>query len=65
LVHNVGCGPFKTTTYNVVLYFVTFIDDYSRQILVTFMKTKNQVLKEFKIFKGVIETIIGHKLESL
>ncbi len=29
------------------------------------MKTKNQVLEELKIFKGVIETIIGHKLEIL
>lgn len=29
------------------------------------MKTKNQVLEEFKRFKGVPKTIIGHELKIL
>jgi uncharacterized protein YbcV (DUF1398 family) len=65
LVHSDGSGPFKTIVYNGVFYFVTFIDDYNRQILVTFMKTKNQILEEFKRFKGVAKTITRHTLEIL
>jgi len=65
LVHSDVCGPFKTSAYNGALYFVTFINDYNRWILITFMKIKNQMLEEFKIFKGIVETITWHKLNFL
>jgi hypothetical protein len=48
-----------------MLYFVTFINDYKKHILVTFMKTKSQDLEEFKTFKGVAKTFTWHKLEIL
>jgi hypothetical protein len=43
----------------------TFLDDYNKCILMVFIKTKNQVFEEFKIFKRMAETIIGQKLKIL
>jgi hypothetical protein len=57
LVHNNMCGPFETPAHNGTHYFVTFIDDYNKRILVVFMKIKSQVLEEFKRFKGIIENL--------
>ena len=32
LVHSKVCGPLKVKSFGGALYFVTFIDDYSRKI---------------------------------
>jgi hypothetical protein len=34
------------------LYFVTFIDDYSRRTWIFFMKTKDEVFSRFREFMG-------------
>jgi hypothetical protein len=57
LVHNDMCGPFETPAHNGAHYFVTFVDDYNKRILVVFMKIKSRVLEEFKRFKGIIENL--------
>jgi len=36
-------------------YIVTFIDDFSRRIVVNFLKQKNQVLNNFKEYKVLVE----------
>ena len=48
LVYSDVCGPMKTKTIGGSLYFMTFIDDYSRNIWVYTLKTKDQVLEVFK-----------------
>jgi hypothetical protein len=50
LVHNDVCSPFKHPIHNGAHYFVTFLNDYSKHILMVLIKTKNQVFEEFKIF---------------
>ena len=51
LVHSNLCGPFKVKSKGGALYFVTFIDEHSRNIWVYPLKSKDQVLDMFKQFK--------------
>ena len=47
------------------LYFVTFIDDHSRKVWVSLLKTKDQVLEAFKEFHAKVERETGQKLKSI
>ena len=43
LVHSDVCGPMQTPSFGKYLYFVTFIDDYSRHAWVYPLKEKSEV----------------------
>ena len=57
LIHSYLCGPMSVSTPSGYLYFVTFIDDYSRKTWIYFLKTKesDEVLDRFKEFKALVE----------
>ena len=46
-------------------YFVTFIDDHSRKLWVSVLKTKDEVLTVFKEFQARAERETGHKLKAV
>lgn len=46
-------------------YFITFIDDMSRQIFVYFIKEKGQVFETFKMFKAMVENQTNKKIKVL
>ena len=50
LIHLDVCGPLKVRIHSGALYFVTFIEDYSRKVWAFLLKTKDQILKVFKHF---------------
>jgi hypothetical protein len=37
------------------IYFVTFIDDFSRRTIFNFLNFKNQKFEKFKEFKALVE----------
>jgi hypothetical protein len=39
------------------VYYVSFIDDYSRKTWVYFLKSKDEVFRKFKEFKALIENL--------
>lgn len=47
------------------LYFVVFIDDYSRMTWVYFLRQKSDLFQVFKTFKQMIEIQIGLKIRTL
>ncbi|KAK8914559.1 hypothetical protein KSP39_PZI024198 [Platanthera zijinensis] len=53
--HTDVCGPTKTKSFIRRQYFVSFIDDYSKYVWVYTMKSKNEVLEIFVIWKKWIE----------
>ena len=65
LVHSDVCGPLKVKSFSGALYFVTFIDDYSRKLWAYALKTKNQVLEKFKEFQVLVERQTGKKLKCI
>jgi transposase InsO family protein len=47
------------------LYYVTFIDDFSRKTWIYFMKTKDEVFNRFQEFKAQTENLTGKKIRVL
>ena len=47
LVHSNVCGLLPMKPLGVFLYYVTFIDDFSRKTWIYFMNTKNEVFDKF------------------
>jgi len=65
LVHSDVCGPMKQKSIDVALYFVTFIDDYSRFITVYPLKSKDEVFQRFKEWKAEVENQLGETVKVL
>jgi len=55
IIHLYVCGPMAATSLSKYIYYVTFIDDYSRKCWIYFLKAKDEVLGMFKEFKALIE----------
>jgi hypothetical protein len=55
LIHSDVCGPMSSASLTGSLYYVVFIDDFSRKSCIFFMKTKGQVFSRFQEFKALVE----------
>jgi len=58
-------GPIKPCLFGKHLYFLFFIDDYSRKTWVYFLKEKYNVFNCFKKFKALVEKKISYFIKSL
>ena len=47
------------------LYYVSFIDDFSRKTWIYFLRKKSKVFKRFKEFKSLVENHTDKKIKSL
>jgi hypothetical protein len=47
------------------VYYVSFIDDYSRKTCVYLLKSKDEVFNKFKEFKALIENLFERKIKIL
>ena len=45
------------------VYYVSFIDDFSRKTWIYFMKNKDEVFNKFKEFKALIENHTKKKIK--
>lgn len=67
LVHYDLCGPMSVASPSGFLYYVTFIDDYSRKTWIYFLESKesDEVLGRFKEFKALVENLSGKRIKVL
>jgi hypothetical protein len=65
IVHTDLCGPMKTPSLGGSIYFLTFIDDYSRKTWVYFLKHKSETFDKFKEFKAFVEKQSGLSIKIL
>jgi transposase InsO family protein len=65
LIHSDVCGPMPSSSINGYVYYVPFIDDYSRRTWVYFLKSKDEVFSKFKEFKSLIENLSERKIKML
>lgn len=65
LVHTDLCGPISAQSFGGTLYFMPFIDDYTRMSFVYFLHSKSQALEMFVIFLEMAERQSGNKLVKL
>ena len=65
LIHSDISGPFQIPSLGGSLYFITFIDDFSRWTVVYTMKRKSESLHYFQKFHRFAENHTGCKLSEM
>jgi hypothetical protein len=65
LIHSNVSGLILAALMQGALYYVTFIDDYSRKTWIFFMKTKDKVFNWFREFKAQVEIQTGKRIKVL
>ena len=58
-------GPVKVPSLGKFVYYVSFIDDFSRNTWIYFRKKKFEVFDRFKEFKALVENQIEKKIKVL
>ena len=65
LIHFDVCGPMPSTYISGYEYYVTFIDDYSRNTWIYFLNTKSEEFGKLKEFKALIENHSKRRIKTL
>jgi hypothetical protein len=65
IIHSDICGEMSTPTKDQKVYFITFIDDYSRYGYVYLLKHKPEAFDAFKIFKTEVENQLNKTIKVL
>ncbi|KAL4304503.1 hypothetical protein GQ457_10G014750 [Hibiscus cannabinus] len=64
-VHSDVWGPTRGSSLGGSMYYVTFIDDFSKKVWVYFLKQKSEVFAKFKQWKAQVENQTGRKIKYL
>ena len=59
LVHSDVFGPVNVPSLGKSVYYVSFIDDFSRNTWIYFLKKKSEVFDRFKEFKALVKNQAG------
>jgi len=62
LVHTYLCGPMHTPSVGGALYFIIFIDNYSRFTHLYFLSKKSDTFSKFLQYKALVENHTSHKI---
>jgi 5'-3' exoribonuclease 2 len=65
LVHNDVFGLVTVPSLGGSLYYVSFIDDFSRKTWIYFLRKKSEVFNKFKEFKALVENKTDKKIKVL
>ena len=65
LVHSDVFGPMKVPSLGKSVYYVSFIDDFSRNTWIYFLKKKSKAFDRFKEFKALMENQTKKKIKVL
>ena len=65
IVHIELCGPIGIKSYSGEKNFILFVDDYSRMMIVMYLKEKLEALQKFKWYLTRVEKEIGKNFKCL
>jgi hypothetical protein len=65
LVHSDVCGHMSSPSLSVCLYYVIFIDDYSRRCWIYFLKAQSHTFDKLKEYKAFIQKKTGKHIRIL
>jgi hypothetical protein len=65
LIHSDVCSLMPVRSLGGSLYYVIFIDEYSRKTWLYLLKTKDKVFNKFQEFKAEIENLTNRKIKTL
>ena len=64
IIHSDVCGPMSSSSLSEYVYYVSFIDDFSRKAWIYFMKNNDEVFNKLKEFKALIENHTEKKIKN-
>ena len=64
IIHSDVCGPMSSSSLRGYVYYVSFIDYFSRKTWLYFMKNNDEVFSKFKEFKSLIENHTEKKMKT-
>jgi hypothetical protein len=65
LIHSDMFGPVTVPSLGESLYYVSFIDDFSRKTWIYFLRKESKVFEKFKEFKSLVENQTNKKIKVL
>ena len=65
IVHTDLVGPTTTKGLKVEKYFMLLVDDYTRMIVVSFLRNKSKDFEKFKVYKEMVENQMDSKIKCL
>jgi transposase InsO family protein len=65
IIHSYVCGPMSSMSLRRYVYYVSFIDDFSLNTWIYFLKSKSEIFKNFKEFKEIVENLSEKKINIL
>jgi hypothetical protein len=65
LVHSDVFGPVSVPSLGKSMYYVSFIDDFSRKTWIYFLRKKYEVFDRFKEFKALVENQTEKRIKVL
>ena len=65
LVHTNLCEPINPQSYYGARYYILFVDDYSRMMVVMYLREKSEAFQKFKCYLARVEKEIGKELKCL
>ena len=64
IIYSDVCGPMSSSSLSRYVYYVSFIDDFSRKTQIYILKNKDEVFSKFKEFKALIENHTKKKIKT-
>jgi hypothetical protein len=65
IIHLDVCRQIMVPSLGKFVYYVIFIDDYSRKTWIYFLKAKDEVFSKFQEFKALVENLSISKIKIL
>jgi hypothetical protein len=65
LVHSDVFGPMSVPSLEKSMYYVSFIDDFSRKTWIYFLRNKSKVFDRFKYFKALVENQTEQRIKVM
>ena len=64
IIHSDVCGLMSSSSLRGYVYYVSFIDDFSRKTWIYFLKNKDELFNKVKEFKALIENHTEKKIKT-
>ena len=64
-VHLDVCEPMSSISLRRYVYYVSFLDDFSCETWIYFLKGKNEVFNKFKEYKSLVENQTDRNIKTL
>jgi transposase InsO family protein len=65
IIHSYVCRQMTIPSLGNFLYYVIFIDDYSRNTWIYFLKAKDEFFNKFQEFKALVENLSRRNIKFL